>query len=233
MTKLNQSVIELFNNTNPDDQDYQKMLGYIRKGSNPNKVANSIKNLKKFIRRYKIAIQANVYDYDNAFRLILPGSNVWELNDRFRINESFEFYYTLAQCFEDYKETLPQQYQLIIQQNTIDVPEVQQSDNQRNLLNVAPLLYKYLIKQDKPFSLKIRKPTNQELQFFKNNGRIWPMAYTLWVNDNRGMIKKFEFCYYSSEGETRSNKYTTPLNNRGDWVINQHELLETLQRIIQ
>ena len=230
MTELNQSVIDLFNNTNPSEQDYQKMLGYIRKGSNPNKVANSIKNLKKFIRRYKVAIQANVYDYDNAFRLILPGSEVWELNDRFRINENFEFYYTLAQCFEDYQQTLPEQYQLTIQQNTVEVPGVQQLDNQRNLLNAAPLLYKYLIKLDKPFSLKIRKPTTHELQFFKNNGRIWPIAYSLWVDDCNGLIKKFDFCYYSSEGDKRTNYYTTPEHNRGDWVINQHELLETFKQ---
>ena len=47
------------------------------------------------------------------------------------------------------------------------------------------------------------------------------------------LITRFEFCYYSSERDKRTNYYTTPEHNRGDWVINQRELLDAFKRFIQ
>ena len=233
MSEQNILAVELFNKNVPGDTDYQKMLGYIQKGSNPERVAKSIKDINKFIRRYKVALQFGNYDYIEPFKNVLFRDTIYSINQRFKLNERCEFYNTLNALFKDYNESLPEQYGNIVEQHTIEVPGVEQLTSQRALLFAAPSLYKYLIKTNRPFSLKLRPVTDHEAEFFKDNGRIWPMAYSLWINDRNGLIKKFDFCYYSSEGDKRTNYYTTPEHNRGDWVINQHELLETLQRIIQ
>ena len=233
MSEQNTFAVELFNKNVPSDADYQKMLGYIQKGSNPERVAKSIKDINKFIRRYKVALQFGDPDYIEPFEAVLFRDTIYSINQRFKLNERCDFYNTINALFKQYNETLPEQYGNVVEQHTIEVPEVDQLTSQRALLFAAPSLYKYLIKANKPFSLKLRPLTNLETKFFKDNGRIWPMAYSLWVNNDRGLIKRFDFCYYSSEGDKRTNYYTTPEHNRGDWVINQHELLDAFKRFIQ
>lgn len=232
MSEQNTLAVELFNKNVPNDTDYQKMLGYIQKGSNPERVAKSIKDINKFIRRYKVALQFGDPDYIEPFEAVLFRDTIYSINQRFKLNERCDFYNTINALFKQYNETLPEQYGNIVEQHTIEVPGVDQLTSQRALLVAAPRLYKHLIKANKPFSLKLRPVTSHEGEFFKDNGRIWPMAYSLWVNNDRGLIKRFDFCYYSSEGDKRTNYYTTPEHNRGDWVINQRELLDAFKRFI-
>ena len=162
------------------NRDIEKMLGYYLKGSKPDVLANTVKDLDKAKSRYVIA---KAMGWEDA---------AWEFMERCeRLRISDEEKKELQDFAKTYE--LPAE----IHQKMIAGPD-------RGALQLLKDWFPKVLKvlQDhgiNKFEMIERRPTNSELEMDRRNGRCWTLAYTLKF-DYKGHQISFDIANHSNEG---------------------------------
>ena len=162
------------------NRDIEKMLGYYLKGSKPDVLANTVKDLDKAKSRYVVA---KAMGWEDA---------AWEFMRRCeRLGISDEDKKELQDFAKTYE--LPAE----IHQKMIAGPD-------RGALQLLKDWFPKLLKvlQDhgiNKFEMIERRPTRSELEMDRRNGRCWTLAYTLKF-DYKGHQISLDIANHSNEG---------------------------------
>ena len=162
------------------NRDIEKMIGYHAKGSNPDTLARTVKDLNKAKNRAVIAHAMGWNAAAGAFydRCQELGATQADLDEIKRMYDTYE---------------LPSNYREKFDQG----PKLEDS---RRLRDWFPKLFKVLRDNGvETFTLKSRTPDRREMGIDARNGRCWTLAYTLDFDLN-GQHYTWKLANHTNEG---------------------------------